>query len=67
MDTNSEKIELIQKIIETQDVSLLKKIIAVFDEVDKQVWKELTPEQQEEINVGIQNENRCDVVDFLNT
>jgi hypothetical protein len=61
---NSEKLELIQKIITTQDILLLKKIKAVFDEVDNLVWQELTPEQQEEINIGIQNENRGDVVDF---
>jgi hypothetical protein len=61
---NSEKLELIQKIITTQDILLLKKIKAVFDEVDNLVWQELTSEQQEEINIGIQNENRGDVVDF---
>ena len=64
MDLNAEKLELIQKITETKDVDLLKKIKAVFDEVDKEVWEELTPEQQEEINIAIQNENRGDVVDF---
>jgi hypothetical protein len=61
---NSEKLELIQKIIATQDILLLKKIKAVFDAVEKEVWEELTPEQQEEINIAIQNENRGDVVDF---
>ena len=64
MDLNAEKIDLIQKIVEIKDIILLKKIKAVFDEAEKDVWKELTPEQQEEINIGIQNENRGDVVDF---
>jgi hypothetical protein len=64
MDSNAEKLELIQKIAETKDIILIKKIKAVFNEVEKGVWKELTPEQQEEINIGIQNENRGDVVDF---
>jgi hypothetical protein len=64
MDINSEKLELIQKIIAAKDILLLKKIKAVFDEVEKEVWEVLTPEQQEEINIGIQNENRSDVVDF---
>jgi hypothetical protein len=64
MDMNSEKLELIQKIIAAKDILLLKKIKAVFDEVEKEVWEDLTPEQQEEINIGIQNENRGDVVDF---
>lgn len=64
MDLNTEKLELIKKIAKTKDVDLLKKIRAVFEDKDKEVWEELTPEQQEEINIGIQNENRGDVVDF---
>jgi hypothetical protein len=64
MDLNAEKLELIKKIVKTKDVDLLKKIRAVFEDKEKQVWEELTPEQQEEINIGIQNENRGDVVDF---
>jgi hypothetical protein len=64
MDLNAEKLKLIKKIGKTKDVDLLKKIRAVFEEKGKELWKELTPEQQEEINIGIQNENRSDVVDF---
>ena len=64
MDLNAEKLELIKKIVKTKDVDLLKKIRAVFEDKEKEVWEELTPEQQEEINIGIQNENRGDVVDF---
>ncbi|MBW4361984.1 hypothetical protein [Flavobacterium taihuense] len=64
MDLNVEKLELIKKIVKTKDVNLLKKIRAVFEDKEKEVWEELTPEQQEEINIGIQNENRGDVVDF---
>ena len=64
MDLNAEKLELIKKIAKTKDVDLLKKIKAVFEDKEKEVWEELTPEQQEEINIGIQNENRGDVVDF---
>lgn len=64
MDLNAEKLELIKKIAKTKDIDILKKIKAVFEDREKEVWKELTPEQQEEINIGIQNENRGDVVDF---
>lgn len=64
MDLNAEKLELIRKVLETDDVAILKKIRAVFEDKEKKVWEELTPEQQEEINIGIQNENRGDVVDF---
>jgi hypothetical protein len=64
MDLNAEKLELIKKIAKTKDHNLLKKIKAIFEEREKEIWDELTPEQQEEINIGIQNENRGDVVDF---
>jgi hypothetical protein len=64
MDLNAEKLKLIKKIAKTKDIAILKKIKAVFEDREKEVWKELTPEQQEEINIGIQNENRGDVVDF---
>jgi hypothetical protein len=64
MDLNSEKLELIKKIVKTKDIALLKKISAIFEEEKNEAWEELTPEQQEEINIGIQNENHGDVVDF---
>ncbi|WP_269223994.1 hypothetical protein [Flavobacterium sp. IMCC34518] len=64
MDLNAEKLKLIKKILKTKDVLILKKIRLVFENNDRELWKELTPEQQEEINIGIQNENRSDVVDF---
>ena len=58
MDLNAEKLELIKKIVKTKDIDILKKMKAVFEDREKEVWKELTPEQQEEINIGIQNENQ---------
>jgi hypothetical protein len=64
MDLNADKLKLIKKIVKTKDVEILKKIKAIFEDKEKELWKELTPEQQEEINIGIQNENRGDVVDF---
>lgn len=64
MDLNSEKLELIKRILETNDIVLLEKIKTIFEEKENKVWEELTPEQQEEINITIQNENRGDVVDF---
>jgi hypothetical protein len=64
MDLNAEKLELIKKIAKTKDIDILTKIKIVFEDREREVWKELTPEQQEEINIGIQNENRGDVVDF---
>ncbi|WP_268848015.1 hypothetical protein [Flavobacterium aestivum] len=64
MELNSKKLELIKRILETNDIDLLEKIKAIFEEKENEIWEELTPEQQEEINIAIQNENRGDVVDF---
>lgn len=64
MDLNTEKLELIKKVLETDNIAILKNIKAVFEDKEKKVWEVLTPEQQEEINIAIQHENRGDVVDF---
>lgn len=64
MDLNAEKLELIKKIVKTKDINLLKKLRAIFDNKEKGVWDKLTPEQQEEINLAIQHENRGDEIDF---
>jgi hypothetical protein len=64
MDLNSEKLEIIKKIVKTNDVDLLGKIRAVFEAKEKRVWNDLSPEQQEEINLVIKNENRGDEIDF---
>jgi len=64
MDIQSEKLELIKWILETNDVTVLNAVRTIFETEYKDVWKDLTPEQQEKIEIGIQNENRGDVVDF---
>jgi hypothetical protein len=64
MDVQSQKLELLKWILETNDVTVLNAIKAIFEAESKDVWKDLSPEQQEEIEIGIQNENRGDVVDF---
>lgn len=64
MDLNSDKLELIKKILKVKDVEFLNKIKAVFEAVENEVWNDLPSEKQEEINKGIQNENRSDIVDF---
>lgn len=58
MDLNSEKLEIIKKIVKTDDVLILNQIKALFETKNKANWDELTPEQQDEINTSIQNENR---------
>ena len=64
MDIQSEKLELIKLLLDTDDKAIIESIRAVFASKKKEVWEELTPEQQEEINITIQKENRGDVVDF---
>ena len=64
MDIQSEKLELIKLLIATNDLAITKAIRAVFEDSKKVLWEQLTPDQQEEINIGIQNENHGDVVDF---
>ena len=64
MDIQSEKLELIKLLLETNDKAILESIRAIFESNNKKVWKELTPEQQEKIDLEIQKENRGDVIDF---
>ena len=64
MDVNLEKLELVKKIIETNDDSIILAIKRIFETEKKAVWEVLTPEQQDEINTIIQKENRSDVADF---
>ena len=64
MDIQSEKLELIKMLLETNDKAIIESIKNILKSEKKDVWKELSPEQQEEINLEIQESNRGDVVDF---
>ena len=64
MDIQSEKLELIKLLLETDDTALIEAVKNIFKSQKKDVWKELSPEQQEEINLEILEANRGDQVDL---
>lgn len=64
MDIQSEKLELIKMLLETDDKAIIEAIKNIFKAQKKDVWKELSPEQQEEIDLEIQEANRGDQVDL---
>lgn len=64
MDIQSEKLELIKLLLDVNDKSTLEAVKNILEAKKKEVWEKLTPEQQEEINIVIQKENRGDIVDF---
>ena len=64
MDIQSEKLELIKLILETNDKDVIESIKNIFKSEKKDVLKELSPEEQEEIDLGIQQANRGDTVDL---
>ena len=64
MDIQSEKLELIKLLLETDDTALIESIKKIFNSQKKDVWKDLSPEQQEEIDLEIQEANRGDKVDL---
>ena len=64
MDIQSEKLKLIKMLLETDDKTIIEAIKNIFKTQKKDVWKELSPEQQEEIDLEILEANRGDQVDL---
>ena len=64
MDIQSEKLELIRLLLKTDDKSIIEALKNIFKSQKKAVWKDLSPEQQEEIDLRIQEANRGDQVDL---
>jgi ribosomal protein L7/L12 len=64
MDIQSEKIELIKMLLATTDASLLEAVRNVFETQQQTVWTELSPEEQEQIEIKIQEDNRGDQLDL---
>ena len=70
MDIKTAKINLAQKILETEDVNIIKMVSEIFEDPsnDKDFWDNLTVVQQNEINEGIrdiESENIVNFDDFL--
>ena len=64
MDLQSEKLELIKMLLETDDKTIIEAVRSILQSEKKNSFKELSSEQQEEINLVIRKENRGDIVDF---
>ena len=64
MDIQSEKLELIKLIVETDETAIIESIKNIFKSEKKDIWKDLSPEQQEEIDLRIQEANRGDQVEL---
>lgn len=64
MDLHLQKLELIKKLAETEDVSVVKAIQKIFNRKKKDFWEELTPEQREEIEEGEREIERGEYVTF---
>ncbi|WP_367756774.1 hypothetical protein AB3G33_05480 [Flavobacterium sp. WC2421] len=64
MDIESEKLEIIKLLLDTNDKTIIEAIKNIFELQKRVVWNELTPEQQEKIDSKILEENRGDQVDL---
>ncbi|RTZ00775.1 hypothetical protein EKM02_07770 [Flavobacterium sp. RSP49] len=64
MDIQSEKLELIRLLLETDDTAIIEAVKNIFKSQKKEVWKDLSPEQQEEIDLEIQEANRGDQLEL---
>ncbi|MBC7746973.1 MAG: hypothetical protein H7Z76_00070 [Methylotenera sp.] len=64
MDIQSEKLELIKLIVETDDTAIIESIKNIFKSEKKDIWKQLSAEEQEKIDLRIQEANRGDQVEL---
>ncbi|RXJ45601.1 hypothetical protein [Gelidibacter gilvus] len=53
MNIEATKLELMHLLLQTQKESLLAKLKKVFDEEQGDWWNEMSKEEQEEINTGL--------------
>lgn len=52
MDIQLEKLELIKKLVETEDPTIINSIRKIFSKKKKDWWDDLTEDQKEEIKEG---------------
>ncbi|WP_281238680.1 hypothetical protein [Flavobacterium praedii] len=64
MDIQFEKSELMKKLEETNDLSIIEAIKNIFQSEKKDFWNELTQEQRDEIEEGNRQIERGEFVDF---
>ena len=64
MDIQSEKLELIKMLLKTDDKAIIESIKNILKSEKKDIWKQLSTEEQEKIDLRIQEANRGDQVDL---
>jgi len=64
MDLQSEKLELIKLLLETDDTAIIESLKNIFKSEKKDIWKQLSAEEQEKIDLRIQEANRGDQVEL---
>jgi predicted CoA-binding protein len=63
MDIQSEKLELIKMLLKTEDKAIIESVKNILKSGKKDIWKQLSAEEQEKIDIKIQDANRGDQVD----
>lgn len=64
MNIQLEKLELIKKVLETNDESIIESIKSIFKKEKKDWWDDLTDEQKADIELGIEQFKNGDVVSY---
>jgi len=64
MDLQSEKLELIKLLVETDDKAIIEAVRDIFASQNKGVWTQLSAEEQEVIEIKIHEANRGDQLEL---
>ena len=64
MDIQLEKIELVKKLLATEDISVLNSIKKIFEKEEKDWWDDLTEEQKEFLEESLKQADNGEVHDF---
>ncbi|RVT79547.1 hypothetical protein EOD40_00070 [Flavobacterium sufflavum] len=64
MNIQLEKLELIKKVLETNDESIIESIKSIFRKEKKDWWDDLTEEQQNTINESLEEYKKGDFSSF---
>ncbi len=64
MDIQLEKIELVKKLLATEDMSILNSIKKIFEKEEKDWWDDLTEEQQNILNESMEQYERGEFSSF---
>lgn len=62
MNIQTEKLNLVEKLLQTTDEEILARVKAVFESSDEDFWKELPVKIQQEIKEAIQQADRGELI-----